>query len=337
LRAVAQDPVLSQVKLIAEPWDVGEGGYRVGGFGPGWSEWNDQFRDTIRAYWRGDPDQLPKLAQVIAGSREIFEVSGRHPWASVNYVCSHDGFTLHDLVSYNDKHNEANGEGSRDGHNHNLSWNCGAEGPTDDPAINELRARLKRALLATVVLSQGVPMLLAGDEMSRTQKGNNNAYAQDNEISWIDWEGVPASDPALTEFVRALIGLRQRHQAFRRRSFLTGGAGRGHGLKDVYWLAPEGREMTEADWGERERRCFGMQLGNDAPDGGRFLLLFNASPDPVPFTLPSDFPASPWAEVFDSSRPDGLVRGAPTLLAKGGTFLLPHRSLVLFQHARTGT
>jgi glycogen operon protein len=337
LRAAAQDPVLSRVKLIAEPWDIGEGGYRVGGFGSGWGEWNDQFRDTIRAYWRGDPDQLPKLAQVIAGSREIYEVSGRHPYASVNYVCSHDGFTLHDLVSYNDKHNEANGEGNRDGHNHNLSWNCGVEGPTDDPAINELRARLKRSLLATVFLSQGVPMLLAGDEMSRTQRGNNNAYAQDNEISWIDWEKAPAKDPALAEFVRALIALRQRYQAFRRRSFLTGGPVRGNGLKDVYWLAPEGREMTEADWGERERRCFGMQIGNDSADGGRFLLLFNAAPDQVPFTLASDFPVDPWAEVFDTARAEGLVRGAPVLLAKGGTFPMPARSLVLFQHARTGS
>jgi glycogen operon protein len=335
LRAVGQDPVLSRVKLIAEPWDVGEGGYRVGGFGPGWSEWNDAFRDTIRAFWRGDPDQLPKLAQVVAGSRETFEISGRHPSASVNYVCSHDGFTLHDLVSYNDKHNEANGEGNRDGHNHNLSWNCGVEGPTDDSAVNALRARLKRALLATVFFSQGVPMLLGGDEMSRTQRGNNNAYAQDNETSWFDWRDAPALDPTLPDFVRTLIALRRRHDAFQRRAFLTGGPVEGNGLKDVYWLAPEGREMSHEDWGDRERRSLGMQIGNDAPDGGRFLLLFNAASEPAPFALAGDFPLSPWAPVFDTSLDEGLVRGTPDLLQAGGTFILPARSLVLFQHART--
>jgi glycogen operon protein len=336
LRAVGQDPVLSRVKLIAEPWDVGEGGYRVGGFGPGWSEWNDGFRDIVRAYWRGDPDQLPRLARVVAGSRETFEGSGRQPWASVNYVCSHDGFTLQDLVSYNEKHNHANGEDNRDGHGHNLSWNCGVEGPSDDPRILALRGRLKRALLATVFLSQGVPMLLAGDELSRSQGGNNNAYAQDNETNWLDWGAGLEADPALPDFVRTLIGLRARFEAFRRRTFLTGAPVAGTRLKDVYWLAPEGREMTHGDWSDGQRRTLGLQLGNDAADNGRFLVLMNAAAEPVPFRLAADFPLGPWAAVFDSALPDGLVRGEPPILEPGGTFPLPARSLVLFQHARAG-
>jgi glycogen operon protein len=336
LRAVGQDPVLSRVKLIAEPWDVGEGGYRVGGFGPGWSEWNDGFRDIVRAYWRGDPDQLPRLARVVAGSRETFEGSGRQPWASVNYVCSHDGFTLQDLVSYNEKHNHANGEDNRDGHGHNLSWNCGVEGPSDDPRILALRGRLKRALLATVFLSQGVPMLLAGDELSRGQGGNNNAYAQDNETNWLDWGAGLEADPALPDFVRTLIGLRARFEAFRRRTFLTGAPVAGTRLKDVYWLAPEGREMTHGDWSDGQRRTLGLQLGNDAADNGRFLVLMNAAAEPVPFRLAADFPLGPWAAVFDSALPDGLVRGEPPILEPGGTFPLPARSLVLFQHARAG-
>ncbi|HEX2555981.1 MAG TPA: glycogen debranching protein GlgX [Microvirga sp.] len=336
LRAVGQDPVLSRVKLIAEPWDVGEGGYRVGGFGPGWSEWNDRFRDTVRAYWRGDPDQLPNLARVVAGSRETFEVTGRQPSASVNYVCSHDGFTLEDLVSYNEKHNHANGEDNRDGHGHNLSWNCGVEGPSRDPKVQALRGRLKRALLATAFLSQGTPMLLAGDELSRTQGGNNNAYAQDNETSWLDWEVGIGADPALPDFVRTLIGLRRRFDAFRRRTFLTGAALPGTGLKDVYWLAPEGREMSHGDWSDGGRRALGLQLGNDAADGARFLVLMNAAAEPVPFRLAADFPLGPWATVFDTTLPDGLVRGEPPILEPGGTFPLPARSLVLFQHARAG-
>jgi glycogen operon protein len=337
LRAVLQDPILSRVKLIAEPWDIGEGGYRLGGFGPGWSEWNDQFRDTIRAFWRGDAGMLPGLARVIAGSRETFEITGRHPTASVNYVCSHDGFTLQDLVSYNEKHNEANGEGNRDGHGHNLSWNCGVEGPTEAPQILALRARLKRALLATVFFAQGVPMLLAGDEMSRSQGGNNNAYAQDNETSWVDWEAGLRADPTLPDFVRTLIALRRRYEAFRRRSFLTGAPVAGAGHKDVYWLAPEGREMSHDDWGDGRRRTLGLQLGNDSADGGRFLVLMNAAAESVPFRLAPDFPLGPWALVFDTTLSDGLVRREPPILAPGGTFTLRARSLVLFQHARAGT
>jgi isoamylase len=332
LRAVGQDPVLAQVKLIAEPWDVGSGGYQVGGFPPGWSEWNDQFRDTVRAYWRSDPGQLPALARAMTGSREIFGPSGRQPWASVNFVCAHDGFTLHDLVSYNERHNEANRENNQDGHSHNLSWNCGVEGPTDDPAVLALRARQKRNLLATVMLSQGVPMLLMGDELSRTQGGNNNAYCQDDAISWFDWAEGAATDPELLPFVQTLMALRRRYDAFRRRDFLTGAAVPGNGLKDVYWLAPEGREMTTHDWTEGLRRTLGMQLGNDAADGQRFLILLNAAPDPVDFKL-ADPLRGRWAQVFDTGIPDGLVRGAPAVLEQGGTFRLEPRSLALFQYA----
>jgi isoamylase len=332
LQACLQDPVLSRVKLIAEPWDLGSGGYQVGGFPIPWSEWNDQFRDTTRAFWRSDPGQLPKLTQVMTGSREIFEPSGRGPWASVNFVTAHDGFTLQDLVSYNERHNEANGENNQDGHAHNVSWNSGVEGPTDDPGILALRARQKRNLITTLLLSQGVPMLLMGDELSRTQGGNNNAYAQDNEISWVNWQ-EDNSDPEFLTFVQTLIALRKRHDAFRRRDVLTGAVVPANGLKDVYWLAPEGREMTTQDWSDGLRRALGMQLGNDAPDGQRFLILLNAAPDAVVFHL-AKHPDGRWVQVFDTHLPEGLVRGTPTVLRSGGTFRLEPRSLVLFQYAR---
>jgi glycogen operon protein len=331
LQACVQDPVLGRIKLIAEPWDLGSGGYQVGSFPIGWSEWNDQFRDTVRGFWRGDPGQLPKLTQVMTGSREIFESSGRQPWTSVNFVTAHDGFTLQDLVSYNERHNEANGENNNDGHGHNLSWNCGVEGPTDDPEVLELRARQKRNLIATVLLSQGMPMLLMGDELSRTQGGNNNAYCQDNEISWLNWES-DGGDPEFETFVHNLIALRKRFEAFSRRDFLSGAIVPPTGLKDVYWLAPEGREMTTADWADSLRRALGMQLGNDAPDGQRFLILLNSAPDPAEFKL-ADHPDGRWVQVFDTRVPEGLVRGAPAILEAGGTFPLEPRSLVLFQYA----
>jgi isoamylase len=332
LRAIGQDPTLARVKLIAEPWDLGEGGYRLGGFPPGWSEWNDQFRDTLRAYWRGDPGKLPALAQAITGSREIFGASGRHAWASVQCICSHDGFTLHDLVSYNEKHNEANGQDNNDGHPYNLSWNCGAEGETDNPKIAALRAQQKRNLLASLFLSIGTPMLLMGDELSRSQKGNNNAYCHDNEISWMDWEAGARTDPHLLSFVQTLAGLRKRYNVFGRHNFLSGTI-LPNGLKDVYWLAPEGREMTPADWTDPLRRAFGVQIGNDSPDGWRFLILINAAPEPVSFTLSADFPSGYWVEVFNTRLPEGLVRDAPAILKRGETIELEHRVLVLLQHA----
>ena len=329
--ALDADPVLRDLKLIAEPWDIGEGGYRLGGFPARWSEWNDRARDATRAFWRGDAGQVPRLAQALAGSRETFASPGRGPRSSINYVCSHDGFTLRDLVSYADKHNEANGEGNRDGHGHNLSRNFGQEGPTGDPAILALRARTVRNLLATIVLAQGVPMLLAGDEISRSQGGNNNAYAQDNRTSWIDWRDGEALDPALPIFTAELLALRRRYAALRRERFFTGEHVVGTTTRDVYWLAPEGHEMGWEDWQAAERSCLGMQIGNDAPDGVRLLLLAQAGEAEIAFRLPPGLPGRAWRLVFDTRTATGLPAG-PIELAAGGTFALSPRSLVLFQH-----
>ncbi len=332
LQAVRQDPVLGRVKLIAEPWDVGDGGYRLGGFPPGFSEWNDRFRDTVRGFWRSDPGQLPALGDGLAGSALWFRPSGRHPWASVNYVCSHDGYTLQDLVSYDHRHNEANGENNQDGHGHNLSWNCGVEGPTDDPAVLDLRARQKRNLIATAILSQGTPMILMGDEMSRTQGGNNNAYAQDNETSWMDW-AENADDPRFIEFVRNAVALRQNHDAFRRRNFFAGDRNGDNGLKDLYWLAPEGREMTADDWGEDLRRAVGVQFGNDAADGVRFLMVLNATPEPISFGLPADFAAGGrWVAVLDSRLATGVPGGDAAVLTQDAPIAVEGRALMVFRH-----
>lgn len=334
LQAVGQDPVLSRVKLIAEPWDLGEGGYRIGHFPHRWSEWNDQFRDTVRAFWRGDEAQLPSLGRVLTGSRETYEPSGRHPWASVNFITSHDGFTLQDLVSYNDRHNEANGEDNRDGHSHNLSWNHGSEGPTSDPEINGRRARQKRNFLATLIFAQGVPMLLMGDELSRTQNGNNNAYAQDNETNWLNWREGRAFDPGLETFVANAMKIRGEYRAFRRKNFMSGAPAAGSsGLKDIYWLVPEGREMTTEDWHDGLRRTIAMQFGNDSPDGHRFLLMLNAFHDPVDFHLPADFPCTKWAVLFDTRADEGLVKDNAPVLEAGGQYTVPGRTLVLFKHA----
>ncbi|MDA0226026.1 MAG: glycogen debranching protein GlgX, partial [Proteobacteria bacterium] len=256
---IRQDPVLNRVKLIAEPWDLGAGGYQVGNFPLGWAEWNDRYRDGMRAYWKGDGGVIGEFARRLTGSSDLYGREGRRPHASINFVAAHDGFTLADVVSYNDKHNEANGEDNRDGHNHNLSWNCGVEGPTDDPAVLALRERQKRNLLATLFLSQGVPMLLAGDERGRTQQGNNNAYCQDNEISWLDWAPDPAA-ASLLEFTQRLITLRRRHPAFRRRDFFQGRPLHGHDVKDIQWLKPDGHEMTDEEWGQGFARCLGVYL-----------------------------------------------------------------------------
>ncbi len=333
LQAVAQDPVLSQVKLIAEPWDVGDGGYRVGGFPSGWAEWNDTWRDTVRGFWRGDPNKLSDLARALTGSREIYEISRRHPWASVQFVCSHDGFTLHDLVSYNDRHNEANAEDNRDGHTHNLSWNCGEEGPTQDAGVNATRASQKRNLLATLMLSIGTPMMLMGDELSRTQNGNNNAYAQDNEISWLDWQEGAARDPALLEFTRTLTRLRKDYTSFRRTIYLSGKVLPESGLKDIYWLAPEGREMTPDDWNEDLRRALGMQIGNEGHGERRFLILMNAAPEDVDFILPADFNVQAFVHVFNTRLEEGLVRDDPFILKPGASFNLMARSMAVFEHS----
>jgi glycogen operon protein len=291
-----QDPVLNQVKLIAEPWDLGAGGYQVGNFPAGWAEWNDKYRDTVRAYWKGDGGLIGEFARRFTGSSDLYSRNGRRPYASINFVAAHDGFTLNDLVSYNDKHNDANQEGNRDGHNHNLSWNCGAEGPTDDADTLALRERQKRNLLATVLLSQGVPMLLAGDEIGRTQQGNNNAYCQDNEISWLDWD-LDRRDRRLFEFTRCLIALRRSHAVFRRRNFFQGRPLRGRDVKDIVWLRPDGEEMTDEEWDQHFARSLGVYVAGEGLteiDGrGRlivddnFLLLFNAHHETLTFTLPA--------------------------------------------------
>jgi len=334
---IRQDPILSQVKLIAEPWDLGEGGYQVGNFPIGWAEWNDRFRDTARGYWRGDEGLLGDFARRIAGSSDLYETSGRTPHASINFVTAHDGFTLHDLVSYNDKHNQVNGEDNRDGHDHNLSWNCGAEGDTVDEGIKALRRRQKRNLLATLLLSQGVPMLLAGDELGRTQRGNNNAYCQDNEISWMDWERSRDFAP-LSAFTERLVALRRQHSIFRRKWFFLGRPVNGSGTKDMIWLTPQGVEMTAEDWQQPYARCVGVYLSGAAltetdARGRRlrddsFLLLFNAHHETIAFTLPGYAAGGAWDPLIDTAAEDGLPAD-PRRVPIGGKCTLEGRSVVV--------
>jgi isoamylase len=306
---IQQDPVISQVKLIAEPWDVGEGGYAIGNFPPLWSEWNGKYRDQVRDYWRGEEGTLDELAYRLTGSSDLYATTGRRPSASINFITAHDGFTLRDLVSYNEKHNEANGEGNRDGESHNRSWNCGVEGPTDDPEVNALRARQQRNFLATLVLSQGIPMLLGGDEMGRTQGGNNNAYCQDSEISWFDWEHV---DEDLLQFTARLIAFRREHPVFRRRRWFLGSAIHGEGVQDIGWFKPDGQEMGEGDW-HGFARSIGVFLNGDAipsrnARGERvtddsFHVLFNAHHEPVPFTIPAGRAwGRRWVKVLDTAE-----------------------------------
>ena len=330
LHAIQQDPVLSRVKLIAEAWDLGASGYRVGGFPTGWGDWNDKFRDGIRAFWRGDPGNVPTLAQSLAGSSDTFNHSGRKPWASVQYVASHDGFTLQDVVSYNNRHNLPNGENNRDGHEPNYSFNYGVEGPTRDTAIVALRNRQKRNLLATTILSVGTPMLLMGDEFSRTQNGNNNAYCQDNRTNWLSWRDD--LDPGLVDYVANLVALRKRHAVFRRLDFFTGQVIEATGLKDAYWLTSDGREMEGDDWSHVERRAIGMQIGNDGDPSERIMLLFNASGGDLVFRLPKHFPCVAFRPVFESTKPDGLCDRDAKCVGAGEAFPLPSRSFVLLQH-----
>jgi isoamylase len=316
---VHQDPIVSQVKLIAEPWDLGEGGYQVGGFPPLWTEWNGRYRDTVRDLWRGEPASLPEFAQRLTGSSDLYESSGRRPIASINFVTAHDGFTLRDLVSYNHKHNEANGEKNLDGENHNRSWNCGVEGPTDDPAVLALRAQQQRNILATLMLSQGVPMLLHGDELGRTQQGNNNAYCQDNEISWIDWSPESVDD-GLIEYVSRLIHLRREHPVFRRRRFFQGHDPRGASAKpEIVWLRPDGAPMDDHDWTSGFARSLavildGSELDELGPRGepvrdDSFVLLINAGHEPIDFVLPKTEDGKRWIPVLDTAvMPDGDPR-----------------------------
>jgi isoamylase len=335
LDACRQDPTLSQVKLIAEPWDIGPGGYQVGRFSPGWAEWNDRYRDTVRAYWRGDDGKLPELASRIAASADLFAKRGRKPWASINFVAAHDGFTLNDLVSYNDKHNEANGEDNRDGHGHNLSCNYGAEGPTDDPAIRTTRLAQMRNMLATLLLSRGTPMLLGGDEFARSQAGNNNAYCQDNEITWLDWEGIGPEGRAQAEFVRKLVMIRQALPMLRRGRFLTGAYDEEIGVKDVTWLTPGGAEMTTENWEDLHGRCMGVLLDGRAQETGirrvgddsTLLIVMNAHTDVVPFKLPSAIGGNRWIRLIDTSDPEG----EPLALRDfGQVYEMTGRSLLLF-------
>jgi isoamylase len=335
---IQQDPVVSQVKLIAEPWDVGEGGYQVGNFPPLWSEWNGKYRDTVRDFWRGEPATLGEFAYRFTGSSDLYESTGRRPNASVNFITAHDGFTLHDLVSYNEKHNEANGEDNNDGEGHNRSWNCGAEGVTDDVEVLELRARQKRNFLATLLLSQGVPMLLGGDELGRTQGGNNNAYCQDNEISWFDWD---EADTVLLAWTQWLVQFRAEHPIFRRRRWFQGR--RIRGVPDIGWFSPDGTEMSEEDWEAGFAKSLGVFLNGDAipsvdPRGepvvdDSFLVLFNAHHEPIDFAVPTAYGRS-WSIVLDTAEalPPSidLERGQRTAKA-GETVTAEARSLVLLR------
>jgi glycogen operon protein len=339
---IHQDPVLSQVKLIAEPWDLGEGGYQVGNFPVLWAEWNAEYRDTVRRFWKGDEGQVGALAYRLTGSSDLYERSGRRPYASINFVTAHDGFTLADLVSYNAKHNEANGEENQDGHNENLSWNCGEEGPTSDQTILALRARQQRNFLATLLLSQGVPMLQAGDEIGRTQHGNNNAYCQDNEISWIDWQ-LDRPRRELLEFTRLLIRLFQQHPALRRRKFFQGHKIRGSEVKDLAWFRPDGKEMTDEDWNNPAVRCLGLRLAGDAIGeidihGQRImddtlLILLNAYHKTISFIMPAHRSKVRWEIVLNTGEALGKAR-QPQRLRGGTGYDLAARSLVLFRLRR---
>ncbi|HUZ34773.1 MAG TPA: glycogen debranching protein GlgX [Streptosporangiaceae bacterium] len=339
---VQQDPVVSQVKLIAEPWDVGEGGYQVGNFPPLWSEWNGKYRDTVRDFWRGQAATMPEFASRLSGSSDLYETSGRRPVASINFVTCHDGFTLADLVSYDHKHNEANGEGGADGTDDNRSWNCGAEGPTEDGAVLDLRARQRRNFLATLFCSQGVPMLLAGDELGRTQEGNNNAYCQDSELSWVNWD-LAGSQAALLDFARDLAVLRREHPVFRRRRFFRGRPEGGDGLADIAWLTPSGQEMTDRDWSTPYARAMMVFLNGDAisepgPRGepvrdDSFLILLSAHHEPLTFTLPAARFGRRWAVTLDSAAGRVGEAGGAEHRAGGQIALASHSMMAL---RRTG-
>ncbi len=330
---IRQDPIVSRVKLIAEPWDIGDGGYQVGNFPPGWAEWNGRYRDTVRRFWRGDPGVLSELATRLSGSSDLYSQSGRQPHASINFVTSHDGFTLADLVAYNEKHNEANGEGNRDGDPNNLSWNCGVEGPTDDPEIRALRMRQRRNFLLTLLVSVGVPMLSGGDEVARTQHGNNNGYCQDSNLTWTPWEVAP-EDRQFCRFVERLIALRRSQPVLRRRRFLSG---RRPGAADVLWLRPDRREMTDADWADPERRALGVLLDGQAIAetdsrgrpivGDTLFILLNAGADEVAFVMPRRG-GRRWERLIDTADPDGAI----ARVEAGAEWRLPGHSSAVFRH-----
>lgn len=337
---IHQDPVLSQVKLIAEPWDVGPGGYQVGNFPIGWTEWNGKYRDCVRKFWKGDGGTVNEFATRIVGSSDLYAWNGRLPHASINLITCHDGFTLQDLVSYNDKHNEANGEENRDGANDNYSWNCGAEGPTDDPEIKKLRERQKRNFITTLLLSQGVPMLLAGDELSHSQNGNNNTYCQDNELTWLDWN-LDETQQSFLEFVRLVARLWKDQPVFQRRKFFLGRAIRGGKIKDLSWFSPNGQEMSDEDWDAGFVKCLGLRLaGDEITDlsergellvGDTILLLLNADHGPIPFVLPAARPEHRWLLLIDTAAgTEGTAIFAP-----GGEYSLQGRSVAVLRTVLT--
>src|SRR6056297_2334007 len=337
LDAVSQDPVLSRVKLIAEPWDVGEDGYQLGQFPAGWAEWNDQYRDVVRRFWRGEEGLVAELASRVTGSSDIFDNRGRHPWASINFVTAHDGFTLHDLVSYAEKHNEANLEDNQDGSDANFSDNHGVEGKTDDPEIRALRLRQEKNILATLLLSEGTPMLTAGDEVARSQQGSNNAYCQDNEISWVNWSRIDEDGHRLADFVRALVRLRDEHVVFHRYRFFHGQPVPGTNIKDIVWLRPDGEEKTEQDWDIPSVRYLGYVLSGEAgeyhvtargepePDD-TFLVMLNAQEEEISYRLPSVDGSGPWQVVFDTWYEDSFC--VPEAVVEGDAYTVNPRSFV---------
>ncbi len=333
---IHQDPLLSQVKLIAEPWDLGEGGYQVGNFPTKWTEWNGKYRDAVRRFWRGDGGGVSELATRLSGSSDLYEQSGRRPYASINFITAHDGFTLADLVSYNQKHNEANGEHNADGENHNLSWNCGVEGATNDRRVLELRARQRRNLLSTLLFSVGVPMISGGDELGRTQNGNNNAYCQDNEISWVEWEITPERREFL-EFVRRVIRVWKEHPVLRRRKFFQGRRIRGAEVQDIAWLDPRGVEMTDEMWNSPDVRVLGVRLNGDAIQevdergerivGDTLLVMLNAAPEKTQFVLPATSPIERWETLLDTADP----WKAPHRLRAGDRYELHGRAMAVLR------
>jgi isoamylase len=329
--AIGQDPVLSRTKLIAEPWDLGEDGYQVGNFPPGWAEWNGRYRDDTRSYWRGDEGFLPALTSRLLGSADLFDKRGRRPWTSINFVTAHDGFTLADLFSYSGKHNEANQENNGDGHGDNRSWNCGVEGPSDDYEVALTRHRMRRNLIAGLLFSQGTPMILMGDEVGRSQAGNNNAYCQDNETSWLKWSDLDALDESFFTFVRGLVDLRRRLPLLRQGKFLHGDTVR-KGLKDATWLRADGKEMTPADWSNSHCRSVGLMLGDNSPQPHALLLFTNAYHEKVSFRVPAPADMTSWRLLVDTAR--GLLEPPEPLIEGGTSLAVPGRSQLLFEARR---
>ncbi len=328
--AIRQDPVLSQVKLVAEPWDLGDGGFQLGNFPPGWAEWNGRFRDDLRSYWKGDKGFLPALASALLGSAGLFDKQGRRPWASVNFVTAHDGFTLADLYAYDHKHNEANGEENRDGHDDNRSWNCGVEGATEAPEVRDLRERMRRGAVTALLLSQGTPMLLMGDEIGRSQAGNNNAYCQDNEFSWMDWEKVSDRDETFFEFVAGLVRVRRRQPLLRQKRFLHGARALRDGTRNVTWLRPDAKQMMKSDWTNGFARTIGLML---AESGASLLLvLLNSHHDDIQFRLPAPQVVTGWRLIVDSAR--GVIEPDEPMHAPGARVALPARAIFLLEGRR---